>query len=112
MICREFGGIPNFENITSTSAGVAASLLCRTTNITTNGDADLDNVTLTNGSAVNHEKVFLVKTLTHASDTIKVTPTNLNGGTQITFNAAGQGCTMIFDGTNWNIVANNGGTIA
>jgi len=38
----------------------------------------------------------------------------LNGGTQITFSAdpVGEGCSMIFDGTSWNIIANNGGTIA
>jgi hypothetical protein len=101
------------ESITATSAGVSASLDTLTTLITTNGDSDLDNVTLADGYA-GQEKVFAVIAEGNAADTIKITPTNLNGGTQITFSAnpVGEGCKMIFDGANWNIIGNNGGTIA
>ena len=44
-------------------------------------------------------------------DTVKITPANFLGGTQITFNAAGEGCTKVFDGTNWNVISNNGSSI-
>ena len=106
-------GITDIESITATSDGIAANLNKTMTLITTNGDADLDNVTLADGQ-VGQTKIFAVIAEGHADDTIKVTPANLNGGTQITFSATpvGEGCTMIFDGTSWNITANNGGTIA
>lgn len=104
--------VQSSEAITATSDGVAASLLVLTSIITTNGDADLDNVTLADGVA-GQIKIFTVSTETAGGDSVKVTPANLNGGTQITFDGAvGDGCIMLFDGTNWNIVANNGGTIA
>ena len=101
------------ENITSDTAGVAADLNVLTTLITTDGDENLDNVTLVDGQ-VGQVKHFAVIAEGHANDTIKITPANLNGGTQITFSAdpVGEGCSMIFDGTSWNIIANNGGTIA
>lgn len=100
------------ESITATSAGVAASIVTDSTEITTNGDSDLDDVTLADG--INGQwKVFAVVVEGNAADTVKVTPANLNGGTQITFpGTVGDGCAMYFDGTNWNIFANNGGTIA
>jgi len=41
-----------------------------------------------------------------------LTPTNLAGGTTITFNDVGDGVILFFDGTNWFIIANNGATIA
>lgn len=104
--------VQSSEVLTSVSAGVAASLLVTTTLITTNGDTDEDNVTLADGYA-GQIKIFTVSVETAGGDSVKVTPANLNGGTQITFDGAvGDGCIMIFDGTNWNIVANNGGTIA
>lgn len=99
------------ETVNTTSEGVAASITKQTSFLVTDGDQDLNQATLVDG-VTGMEKIFLVKTLTDPSDTVKVTPDNLNGGTQITFDAAGQGCIMMFDGTNWNIVSNNGGVIA
>lgn len=101
------------ESITATSGGVAADLNTTTTLITTNGDQDEDNVTLADGQ-VGQIKKFAVIAEGDAADTIKITPANLNGGTQITFSATpvGEGCEMLFDGTAWNITSNNGGTIA
>jgi len=101
------------ESITADNAGTAASLNTTTTLITTDGDENLDNITLADGQ-VGQVKKFAIIAEGHANDTIKVTPTNLAGGTQITFSATpvGEGCEMVFDGTNWVITANNGGTIA
>ena len=105
--------IGSTDSITATDAGVAASLTSLTTKITTNGDTDTDNATLADG--VNGQvKHFIVVAVGNAGDSVKVTPTNMVGGTQITFaaNPLGLGCTMVFDGTNWCVVANNGGVIA
>lgn len=102
----------SWEDLTATDAGVAASLTVVSTFITTNGDTDEDNVTLADGIK-GQIKTFVVTVEGAGGDSVKVTPANLNGGTQITFDGTvGDGCTMQFDGTNWNIISNNGGTIA
>jgi hypothetical protein len=99
------------DAITATSEGVAASLLTLTTLITTNGDSDADNVTLADGTA-GQVKIFVVVAEGDPADTVKITPANYLGGTQITFSATpvGEGCIMVFDGTDWGVVGNNGGT--
>lgn len=102
------------DSITSDNAGVAASINTPVTLITTDGDSNLDNVTLADGVAAGQIKHFAVIAAGNAADSVKITPANMAGGTQITFAAdpTGLGCTMVFDGTNWSVVANNGGTIA
>ena len=103
------------EAITSASAGVAASVDVSTTNITTNGDSDLDNVTLAAGRA-GQVKHFAITAVGNAADSVKITPASMIGGTQITFaaNPLGLGCVMQYDATagGWAVIANNGGTIA
>lgn len=103
------------DAITATSAGVAASVATVVTEITTNGDSDLDNVTLTAG-VDGQIKIFSVVAVGNAADSVKVTPASMIGGTQITFGASplGLGCVMVYDAgaAGWVVVANNGGTIA
>ena len=103
------------DAITSASAGVAASLETVVTEITTNGDSDLDNVTLANGTE-GQIKIFAVVAVGNVSDSIKITPANMVGGTQITFSAnpVGQGCSMYYDSgaTGWICFGNQGGTVA
>lgn len=101
------------DAITSDNAGVAASVSTFLTQITTDGDSNLDNVTLADG-VDGQIKMFAVVAAGNAADSVKITPANMAGGTQITFSAdpTGLGCTMAFDGTNWTVVANNGGVIA
>lgn len=102
------------DSITSDNAGVAASINTVVTLITTDGDSNLDNVTLADGLVSGQIKHFAVIAAGNAADSVKITPANMAGGTQITFAAdpTGLGCTMVFDGTNWTVVSNNGGTIA
>lgn len=101
------------DSITSDNAGVAASVSTLLTLITTDGDSNEDNVTLADGQA-GQVKMFAVVAAGNAADSVKITPANMAGGSKITFAAdpTGLGCTMCFDGTNWVVVANNGGTIA
>jgi hypothetical protein len=91
------------DSITSDNAGVAASVSTVITQITTDGDSNEDNVTLADGVA-GQLKIFAVVAAGNAADSIKITPANMAGGTKITFAAdpTGLGCSMIFDGTNWN----------
>ena len=83
------------------------------TKITTNGDSDLDDVTLADGT-LNQIKMFVVETSGNAADSVKITPANMIGGTQITFAAdpVGKGCTMMFATSGWIVVSTNGGVVA
>lgn len=102
------------EEITATSDGVAASTTIRTTKITTNGDSDLDNVTLANGTE-GMVKHFSCVAVGNVADSLKITPASMVGGTQITFpaNPLGLGCIMEYAASEgWVVVANNGGTIS
>ena len=104
-----FQGIP--DEITSNSTGVAASVATLTTEVTTDGNSQLNNVTLANGVS-GQLKVIHCVSEGNAADTWKVTPATLLGGTQITFAGVGEGCVMIYaDNEGWTIVGNNGGTI-
>lgn len=101
------------DSITATSEGVAAALTTVQTHITTNGDEDLDNVTLSNGTE-GQVKIFAVKAVGHANDSVKITPATMVGGTQITFGASplGLGCSMVYTSAGWVVTGNNGGVIA
>jgi len=105
------GFIATPDEITATDAGVAASIYTTNTEVTTNGDSDLDNVTLANGTSGQVKHIYCVAQ-GNAADTWKITPANMVGGTQITFSGAGEGCTLVYaDNEGWVVVANNGGTI-
>jgi len=104
------------EEITATSETVAASLETVVTAITTNGDSDLDNVSLADGEDNGQIKKFVVSAVGNAADSVKITPAKMIGGTQITFaaNPLGLGCEMVWNAAadGWVVVSNNGGTIA
>lgn len=102
------------DEITATSEGVAASVKTMNTEVTTNGDSDLDNVTLANGISGQIKHIYCVA-VGNAADSFKITPANMVGGSQITFAASplGLGCTLVYaDNEGWVVVANNGGTIS
>ena len=102
------------DAITATSSGVAASVLTAVTEITTNGDSDLDNVTLADGLE-GQTKFFSVVAVGNVADSVKITPANMIGGTQIAFAASplGLGCSMYFASSagGWAVIGNNGGII-
>jgi len=104
------------DAITATAGGVAASVATSITEITTDGGAALDSVTLANGTVDGQIKHFVVVAVGNVGDSVDITPATMTGGTQITFaaNPIGLGCTMIYNvaTTSWGVVANNGGAIA
>lgn len=103
--------IGSHDDITATSEGVAASVSTETTFVTTNGDSDLDNVTLADGTEGQTKYICCVAE-GNAADTWKITPANMIGGTQITFSGVGEGCTLKMYSGGWVVVGNNGGTIS
>ena len=107
------GLVGAIDAITADTGGTAASLATVITEITTDGDQNLDDVTLANGLA-GQIKIFVVVAEGDAADTVKITPATMSGGTEITFSATpvGEGCSMVYNSTSgWVVTANNGGTI-
>jgi hypothetical protein len=109
-ITASLTGVP--DEITATSEGIAASIATLNTEVKTNGDSDLDNVTLANGISGQVKNIYCVVE-GNAGDTWKITPANMIGGSQITFAGAGEGCTLVYaDNEGWAVTGNNGGTIS
>lgn len=103
--------VGSHDDITATSEGVAASVTTENTFVTTNGDSDLDNVTLADGLE-GQTKHILCVVEGNAADTWKITPANMVGGTQITFAGIGEGCILKMYSAGWGVTGNNGGTIS
>lgn len=103
--------IGSHDDITATSEGIAASIATETTFVTTNGDSDLDDVSLADGTEGQIKYIACVVE-GNAADTWKITPANMVGGTQITFAGIGEGCTLKMYSAGWVVVGNNGGTIS
>lgn len=109
---EELSALP--DEITADSLGIAASVSTVNTEVTTDGDTNLDDVTLANGISGQIKHIYCVA-VGNAADSFKITPANMVGGTQITFAASplGLGCTLVYaDNEGWVVVANNGGVIA
>ena len=80
--------------------------------VSTADGASYDLITLADG-ATGDVKTFAYKTDNETSG-IRVIPDSFGVRTYggILFEDAGDGCTMVFDGSNWQLISNNGGTIA
>lgn len=95
-------GVAFLSHEVSTSA--ACSLVKTTTIFNAGGTI---TPTLANGSVAGQTKIFTNKNSGNAI----LTPASFAGGASITL-GANEGCVLVWDGTNWQVVANNGGAIA
>lgn len=108
--------VMSYEQITATSAGVAASLTAQVTQVTTNGDSDNDDVTLADGTIDGQVKQVALIAEGNASDTWAVTPANFTQGATVNWgntNALGEGATFQWDNGAgaWDLIDLNGGTV-
>ena len=101
------------SDVTVTSGGVACPLNTFAVTVTTDGDSNLDNLTLAAGT-VGQVLYIACKAQGNAGDSYKITPATMVGGTIITFGAPpiGKGCTMLRTSEGWAVIGNNGGTIS
>ena len=91
----------------------AAGVTTVNTEVTTDGDANLDNVPLANGAFVGQVRHIYCKAQGNVGDSFKITPTTLVGGTQITFaTPLGRGAGFVWTAAGWVCFANNGGVIS
>lgn len=92
------------ENSSLSGAG-AVPLTHPVCHVTTTG---ADALTLADGTT--NQTLTIVMVADGGDGTL--TPANLAGGTTITFDDVGDTATLYFDGTNWNVIGQNGVTIA
>ena len=64
-------------------------------------------ITVADGTTVGEHKIFTNKNAGAAT----ITPANFGPGTSVAL-SNNQGCQMIWDGTNWQLIGNNGGTVS
>lgn len=101
------------ETVDATSAGVSAGVSRHMLHrCTTNGDEDVDVINLADGQAGDLH-LFLITTVGHANDDLRVTPANLSGGTYVEFAApaVGQYCWLVFDGSTYFLLDTSGGVL-
>jgi hypothetical protein len=65
------------------------------------------HVSLVDGTYVGQIKHIIHKTRANSVDLV-ITPANFGAGSTMTSNLGGRGCTLIWDGTNWNILGDVG----
>ena len=65
------------------------------------------SVSVADGTTVGEYKIFTNKNAGAAT----ITPANFGPGTSVAL-SNNQGCQMIWDGTNWQLIGNNGGTVS
>jgi hypothetical protein len=91
------------QTITTTSTAVDTSTV-----ITYVNTSNVLALTLANGSI--GQLKFIIQTV--GTNSAVITPTNLLGGSTLTFNAIGSSVILLFTGTDWVVVSNNGVTVA
>lgn len=92
----------------SVQALTAAGAVNLTTQLTTIATSGAIAITLADGTA-NQRKVIA---MTVDGGDATLTPAHLQGGTTLTFNDVGDVVHLIFIGTKWFIISNNGATLA
>lgn len=92
----------------SVQALTAAGAVNITTLVTTIASAGAIALTLADGAA---GQIKVISMITDGGDAT-LTPTNMQGGTTITFNDVGDTVTLVFVGTKWAIIGNTGATVA
>lgn len=98
-------GTLNTGGVQALTAAGAVNLTTRTTSVATSGAIAL---TLADGTS-GQEKI--IGMITDGGDAT-LTPAHLQGGTTLTFNDVGDTVHLVFLGTKWSIIANNGATLA
>jgi hypothetical protein len=97
------------EATTAAGSTVAIGVTAPLTNITSTG-ATIGSNSLTLANGVQGQ--IKIITLIVDGGNVDVTPANFLNGTKWTMEEAGDSMTVIFNGSNWQVLANNGCTVA
>lgn len=97
------------EAITAAGSALAINVTSAMSNITSTGTTTGGNtLTLANGV---QGQIKIITMIVDGGD-VDVTPAAFTNGTKLTFDAAGEAVTLIFNNSSWQILANNGVTVA
>jgi hypothetical protein len=97
------------EAITAAGSAIAINVTSPMSNITSTGTTTGGNtLTLANGV---QGQIKIITMIVDGGD-VDVTPAAFTNGTKLTFDAAGESTTLIFNNSSWQILANNGATVA
>lgn len=102
------------ETVTLSSAdpgiGTASASVVYTALVSDATGSATDTCSLLDGVTAGQLHIFTLKTDAETTGTA-VTPVNFAPGTRIVFQDAGDGCILMWDEVNWQVIANNGGVI-
>jgi len=101
----EASAFPKFATTQALSGAGAVDVVTAITEVTTTG---VDALTLADG--VEGQVKFIVMVVDGGDGTL--TPTNLAGGTTITFDAVGDSATLLFTAATWFVVGISGAVVA
>jgi hypothetical protein len=97
------------EAVSAAGATVAINVTSAMSNITSTATTDgVNALTLADGV----QGQIKILTLIVDGGDVQIDPANFLNGTSITMEDAGDSATLIFNGSNWQILSNNGCTIA
>jgi hypothetical protein len=106
-----FENVPGLLNLAQTpetiiAAGVVSVAIV--TSLLSSGSAAIA-LTLANG---NNGQLKIITMTAYAGGAVTITPANLLGGSTIQFSGVGQSVILLFTGTTWAVISNNGATVA
>ena len=111
-----FNNIPSFLGLKQASQAITADGSTATAIDVTSAITEINATSATHSCAMADGSDGQVKTIINVStggtNAITITPANLRGYTTITLNAPGETVTCLFKNSNWNVIANQGATIA
>ena len=111
-----FNNIPSFLGLKQTSQSITADGSTATAVNVTTAITEIDATSATHSCALadgaDGQIKIIINTSTSGTNAITITPTNLRGYSTIVLNAPGQSVTCLFKNSNWNVIANQGATLA
>jgi len=102
-----FENIPGLLNVSQTPETITSSGTVSVGHVTNLISTGSSNIALTLGDGNNGQIKFITMTVDGGGNAT-VTPVNLLGGSIITFNDIGDSVMLLFTGTTWAIMSNNG----
>jgi hypothetical protein len=102
-----FANVPGLLNLSQTPETITSSTAIDISKVVTLISTGSAAIALTLADGSNGQLKFLTMTVDGGGDAV-ITPTNLLGGSVLTFADVGDSVILLFTGSNWVIMSNNG----
>ena len=111
-----FNNIPSFLGLKQTSQSITADGSTATAVNVTTAITEINATSATHAGAMadgaDGQIKIILNVSTSGTNNVVITPANLRGYSTITLNAQGESVICLFKNSNWNVIANQGATIA